>query len=358
MLSFQIVRHGPLFFIPLIVIAGTVVVLLLIWLARNKGLIGEGIKLPQSTRLNRRSIALLGEEFELSAKEQAFLYDVCKEQGIDNPEFYFKNEEATDTLFKKLYHQLIADGAEQEELEVKKALLFSMRQRIEKKRRDSRILSSTKSIAEGQMLTLVLKTGEQYQISVDQNTAEGLLCTVPRDKLQNEVRFPSLTKVTFFLYSKLGTSYQFDGRIIRYDVTTSRTMMLIGHTDNIIVMRKRNYLRKTFKHPCTFSGVDVKPQTNGSNVSFSYQPLAKTYEGTLNDISAGGCSIQTQSPLGEKRYISIEFQTTDNSADIVVGTIVKLDQLDANSGYIMHIQFVKMTRKTRNKIFSFIFEYE
>jgi c-di-GMP-binding flagellar brake protein YcgR len=135
-------------------------------------------------------------------------------------------------------------------------------------------------------------------------------------------------------------------------------MMLIGHTDNILILRKRSYSRKNVKIPCTFSGVEVKPQTNGSNVSFAYYPLVKKYQGTMIDISAGGCGIQTLSPLGEKRYICVEFQIDGNAADIVIGTIVKLDKQDANTGYMMHIQFVKMTRKTRNKIFSFIFEYE
>ncbi len=179
---------------------------------------------------------------------------------------------------------------------------------------------------------------------------------------KNQIRPPVLSKITIFVPGKAGVSYTFSGRIVRYDNSTARPSMLVSHTNSISVLHIRQLRRKTFKTPCIVSHVEVYDEVHGSKKSRVYKPTGQAGKGIMTDISAGGCSIfiplQAVSlpPFAEKQFINIEFQITGKNTDTITGSVVKINKRDDNA-YIMHIRFVRMSRKTQNEIFSFVYDY-
>ena len=61
--------------------------------------------------------------------------------------------------------------------------------------------------------------------------------------------------------------------------------------------------------------------------------------------------------IKEKQYIHIELSIDGKTADNVIGLIVNTSENKKDNSYVLHIVFVNINKRTRNKIFSRVYEY-
>ena len=97
-----------------------------------------------------------------------------------------------------------------------------------------------------------------------------------------------------------------------------------------------------------------KKKKHNSEEDFVVRP--KEYEGRITNISSGGCCIKTTLPIKEKQYLSLRVPSLELHEHII-GIIRKTRKLVDNT-YNLHIQFLKISLDSKNRINTIAFKYE
>ena len=283
----------------------------------------------------------------LTNEEKNFLQELCKDNKCPNFIMFMRNQAKIDALFKTIIHTI--------EDERKKAILYSIRTKIEQDPQNTSFITSTKNILEGQRLMYNDENVEHHPSTVLKNTKEGLIVQVPKNIYGDEIKPKPLSKINFSFETKNLIAYTFQTRIVRYQ-NTQENEMVISHTNNLEVLVRRNQKRIPYKPQCVFSAVKVSSGGLGKNPKVSYEALPKKHEGTLMDISANGCSLQTNMPISKGQYIYIEFRMDAEAIEKAFGKIVNATTTQTKLT-ILHIEFVKISLETRNKIYKKVYDY-
>lgn len=296
----------------------------------------------------QRDIHYLGEILKLTAIEKNTLYDVCKENKCPNFAMLMRNQKNIDELFKSIINKTLD--------EKKKSILYSIRSKIEQDPNNTSFISSTTNIKEGQKLRYYDEFLDQHQTEVLKNNKEGLVLRVPKNIFGDDIRPTPLSKINFSFETKNLIAYTFQTRLIRYQDGVENEMV-VSHTNNLEVLIRRNQKRIVYNPLCTFSAVKVVSGGLGKNPKISYEALSKKYQGSLIDISANGCSMQTHMPISKGQFIYIEFRVDAESIENAYGKIVNTTTNTQTKQTNLHIEFVKISLESRNKIFKLVYNY-
>lgn len=306
---------------------------------------------------DKHELKRVSEEFGFTPAQSAYFAELCTENNISSPLHLVRNSRQLDELFRRTFHQLEAPGHSNREAENSKTLLFTLRETIENRKRNSKLVSSTRSINDGIEMTVITKSNEHYSTILHENNQAGLVFPVPRDVFGNELRMPLLSKLTVLFYMGNGQSYSFVTRVSRYISAQTATLMMLRHTEKVRALPNRRHDRKQMRTPANFSRVTVANIVNGRHTEHRFYPSGKAFMATLLDISAGGCSLITSTPVNEGEYVEINCIISGNSEDTMIGKVVKLNPGEAKNTIVMHVRFAKMPRVTLNRIFTYIYNY-
>lgn len=294
--------------------------------------------------------------YDLKEKEHDFLWSVAKSQKIPNMEYLFHSEENSNTFFNNLLVSIKNDlSLTDDQMQDKISILFTTRQKIDNGRKLLANLTSTTAFPTGQRLQYYADNNEQYSVTVLDNTKEGLVISVPRNAFQQLVQPPELSRIKILYQTRSGIAYEALCRVIRYQNTTGAGEMVITHCNTLQSYQRRQFKRIDLNANCTFSAVKVIT-ANSKDGKIQYQPLEKKYKGQIVELSAGGCSLQTPMAIREKQYIHIALSIDEKSVDQVIGLIINTSALPDSSQYQLHIVFVRISKRTRNKIFSRVYQ--
>ncbi len=297
--------------------------------------------------------------YEFDQKEYAFLKKICTAKKIPNLEYAFHFDAPSDQFFITKFNEITSqtnkkDDTVQNEL----SLLFSIKQKVDNSRKTLSNLTSTAAIPTGDSIYYFSDTKEQFETKILDNTKNELILSIPKDIFNNPIRPPALSKISLLYQTKNGTAYLSDVRIIRYQNTTGAGEMVTTHCNNMQSYQRRQFKRINMNIPCLFSAVKITTGGAGSKADITYTPMERKYTGQLLELSAGGCSIMTNMNIREKQYIYTELKIDQDQADSVIGLIVNTTPITDKRQYVLHILFVKITSKTRNKIFARVYEYK
>jgi c-di-GMP-binding flagellar brake protein YcgR len=295
------------------------------------------------------------EYFGLNDEQASYFRKICSERHIHDPELFFANSKESDYLFELLTRGLDAISPPTAESEREKTLLFTIHEKVDLTRKSGKKITSTKLIEAGEILSLSVKSGEQYTATITRNTSNGLQCDIPHDSFGNELTLPTGTKMSAFFTSKHEHSYRFETKILQYESDTGFSRMVLAHSDQIELMPDRRHDRKEIHKECKFSPVTVADVVSGKKTEHKFFPSPKTFDGTLLDISAGGCSLQSVMQLKVGEYLQIQCILEEDIEETIVGKIVRLHRETPDSATVMHVQFAKMSRGTMNRIFAYIY---
>jgi len=106
--------------------------------------------------------------------------------------------------------------------------------------------------------------------------------------------------------------------------------------------------------PCLYRRVAVELAGSGRQATRSVRVERLAYPGTVVDVSAGGLSIQSANPVETGSYLRIEFDPGNGSLT-AFGSVVRMNR--HHSGGIMHVRFVKISRKAINELLSYVYGY-
>lgn len=243
-----------------------------------------------------------------------------------------------------------------DQMQEKISVLFTTRQKIDNGRKLLANLSSTTAFPTGQRLQYYADNNEQYSVTVLDNTKEGLIVSVPRNAFNQQVRPQELSRIKILYQTRTGIAYEALCRVIRYQNTTGAGEMVLTHCNSLQSYQRRQFKRIDLNANCSFSAVKVITAANGKDGKIQYQPMEKKYKGQIVELSAGGCSLQTTMAIKEKQYIHITMSIDEKSYDQVIGLIINTSAMPDNGQYQLHIVFVRISKRTRNKIFSRVYQ--
>jgi len=293
----------------------------------------------------------------LDKNQSEFLSSLCATNHVEHPLQILKNTKFLEEIFSRAFQKLEIPSQKTKETELHKTILFTLREALAKVQKSEKGISSTRSLDNGWTLTIVTPQDEQYETTLLENTSKGMICPVPRDAFSNELRLPLWTKVGLFFSIHTGQSYRCDARIIHYESSPGQTILMLSHTDSLKPLPNRQHNRKAFSCDCSITPVSVANIVNGKHTEHRFYPSGKDNPGTMNDISAGGCSIISPYTPAQNQYIQIQCSLDSKNADSMIGKVVRISSGDSEANAILHIQFAKMPRATMNRIFALIFNY-
>jgi Predicted glycosyltransferase len=306
---------------------------------------------------NKADLRYVLKTYGFSRDQADFFTGICKVRKIQNPSQTLQDPKQFEDFCAQIFNYLQSQPKTNIDAEKQKTILFTIKETVENYRHAKKFITSTRGIKPGQQFTLTTNKEEQYPSSVLANSNDGLSCAVPLDMSGNELKLPTGSRVKMFFYSGTGESYRLESRIRGFGMTSTASRMIIGHTDKITKLPNRSHERKSLNMICLFSPVTAANVVSGKHTEHKFFPSEKNFEGEILDISAGGCSIRTRSPIGNGEYLQIKCMLDGKNEDSIIAKVVKRQADDEEGKTVMHIQFAKLPRVTMNRIFTFIYNY-
>jgi hypothetical protein len=101
----------------------------------------------------------------------------------------------------------------------------------------------------------------------------------------------------------------------------------------------------------------VKKTAGGDKDNPHYEVSEKEHEGTLEDVSMGGCRVITTLPIKSGQLLSIKGEMNKKDTDTAIGEIVRTTKRVDNN-FILHVRFIKIETAVKNKIQAVACGYE
>lgn len=297
-------------------------------------------------------VSIVAKEADLSKNERDILLRICKENKTANIIYLVKEIEEIERLLKKEYESFYQKGNEEG-----KAIIFSLRRKLLKTYKQQVIIKNTKNIELETIFTYTQTKGFHHKLTLVASNPDGMVMSIPKTMEQTNDLPEALSKVTLVFESKDNSPYEIDTRVLRYqDGKDGSKQIILVHTDKITQLQKRLSERIDLQLPCKFSSVKKNPDKS-KNGSVNYERSEKEYDGTLEDVSVGGCRIITSLPIKPEQLIFIKGQMNRKDTDTAIGSIVRTTKRNDNN-YILHVKFLKIELAVTNRIQAVVCGYD
>ena len=344
-------RANPVIYAVLIVAAVIIFIAFLIWSAlkilKKYRTSDKYIESQKNKISSYADIKNFCAKFKLSQKEQALLWKIFKKYHIVNIFYTIKDYENLSRYFKSYYIEKKSEFSDDDE-EVFFSLLFN----IEKICSGINVIKSTKSIPQKTKLFYINNHGVKFSFDLEENT-KSFMFLKPSEQFIRETHKPEETeKILFTFTSETKMQYGFISRIIRYRRTQDGNLQLIISHPNILYKQiKRNFKRRLTSKTVEFSSAKISE--NKKDFIFG----EKQYFAKVTNISAGGLCLVTDLPIKQNQFLKINLSPFDIQ-ETVIGKIISTRNTIKKGYYNLHIKFVKISKKSQNKIQRTVFGYE
>ncbi len=345
-------ESGVLWFIVGFAVLILIVVLIQRGLKAGSGGSG-GSKLNKAAAFSKTGFRRAARSNGLGDDETRFLETYGRALGVANPEFVFRNQTRLDTFFKDVYRYIEKNSESEVDAEEQKARLFAARERLTQRNALGQPVRSTRQLGRNMPLTFIAPGEESYPSVIDAVEPGGIAVEPVHDPYGETIRFRKGTKLTCYFYTQAHQGYQFLARVVGWERIGNKEVMVLSHSDAVSALPARRNARREMHEGCTFYHVVVRSSTARGKAQSTARVENLPYPGTIVDISAGGVGIQSANALAAGEFLKIEFGQDGHAA---FGKVVRMNKL-RNVGGIMHIQFVKISRRTLNTILSQVYGY-
>ncbi len=285
-----------------------------------------------------------------------YLVRVCK---VQQPFLVFSNPGLLDDLLRKGIYSLQQNTAlKADDRERRMAQLFQIKQIIERNAKRAVGISSTSFLRVGQGLTITPEGGPQYQCRVMSNMRDLLAVSAPASESGGTVRWSRGTKVKLSFWREGDAGYTFESKVVAHDTIKGIPCILIQHSRSLRRAQQRKYRRSALNRPCFFYPVHIVEQQEGRATQRKALVQAnRRLLGHLLDISAGGCSVSSLSPLPAGSLCKLEFEIRRQNRIVVFGKVKRTRGLKSQHGGVMHVMFTTLSSQHLNQIYTFVYGY-
>jgi c-di-GMP-binding flagellar brake protein YcgR len=283
------------------------------------------------------------------------LVRACK---LKQPMLVFSSAGLLDDTLKKGLHSLDSVRELPEaEREGRRAIIFQIKQILERNARKGASVQSTTLLRPGQALTITPEGGGAFASRVVSNMKDFLTVSAPTQPAGADTRWMRGTPVAVYLWRENDAGYSFVSKVLGYDTVKGVSSVLIQHSRTLRREQRRKSRRKELMRPCFFYPIRISETGEGRRserkavVEQNMRAL-----GTVVDLSAGGCAIQTLNPFDKGKLVVIEFDI-DRKAPIRAFGKVQHVHRQKGRGGSMHVMFTRVTRLHLNRISEFVYDF-
>ncbi|MBN2444047.1 MAG: PilZ domain-containing protein [Spirochaetales bacterium] len=280
--------------------------------------------------------------------------------NVRHPLLLFTNSGLLDNVLKKGISSIERQPSLSEEERMKLLnTIYEIKQIIDYHAKTDVGLKSTFLIKPGQLFTLHTHTGDQFHTKLISNHSTALICAYPIVPMGKEYLFKKSTKITAFFWRDGDSGYSFPTKLLGYDKTKSIPSISLQHSKNVKREQHRKFSRKPLKKSCFIYPLQVV------NVGTKRRPRKKVEVlenkrniGVIFNISVGGCRVGCAALYKKGTYVKIDFDIKPKAPVSAMGKIQSVKRRPgAGVNHIIHVKFVKLSVKSRNNIYSHIYNY-
>jgi len=283
----------------------------------------------------------------LDSEQTKMLDYIFKTDQVTDPEKSIKNPELLDRHFRRAYRILDQTQGNDAENQHRIAVLFSTRNIIENSVLE--VLNSSRQIKEDTIFTVIYNK-DKLNLHVVSAKGDYIDVEAPKNVLGSQIKIQKGTRLTVLFFSKNNKGFSFETRVIGYATKYNRPLMMLAHSNHVRFLSQRRFRRRQANLSCTMNLVVIE----GSGKKQHLIADKKRFQGSITDISVGGCSIKVITPVKAGAMFKVEFQINDIIL-AALGQILRTNRTGVNT--IIHMKFLKVSQKSMNSINSFVYEY-
>ncbi|MDR0487269.1 MAG: PilZ domain-containing protein [Treponema sp.] len=332
------------------VVAAVLVVFLIVRVAKKKPSLSKDGR-PVSSGSGRFSVFTLfrlAKSAGLNHVQTKMLSFVLKNDSVTDIEKSLQTLDLLDRHFKRAYRTIESSASNDTELQERMAVLFSTRNMLENNTGGS--LNSSLQFRENNRV--ILNFGkEKFQTTVTSSVKDYLAVKCPQNALGTPLAIPRNITLDIVVFTANNKGFSFESRVTGNSASRGAPVLHLAHSNRLKALSQRRFRRKQTDIACNFFFVYVK---EGRKKRQRLVLDKKRLTGNIMDISGGGCSIKTTAQVKGGSRIKVEFTRRGNMV-AALGQVLRTNRTGVNS--IIHIKFLKVSRKSMNVINAHVFGY-
>ena len=298
----------------------------------------------------------LTSSYGLDRDQSKLLESIFRANGVGDPARVLRNSELVDRHFERAYKAIERSSENDEAIQQKLLQLFSLRNTLESSPSPSNTITTTNQIAAD--TPAVLSSGrDSYTVRVISSKGQTLITEYPRSSLGTSIKIPKGARVSLSFFTQSSKGFSFDSRVIGSTDSIRGPALELAHSGRPKPLAQRRFRRKETNIKCSFQMVFVESsKTNRKDPpKLSLDP--RRFNGTILDLSAGGCSLKTPAPVQIGSRLKIEVAYTDGAMLAVLGQVLRTNR-NTGVGTVVHVKFLKVPRRSLNNINALVFGYD
>lgn len=333
------------------VAVGIVIIIVVISRITSAGRANDNVKTYRPAMFRKQ-----GRKLGLPDNHIKNLETMVKRYNITYPYNLYKNTPLLDQTLGRAMKELEESSMSDEAKALQKQSLFRIKQIIELKSQKKNSLSSSKQLKVNQPLVLAPTFGGRYKSRVVSVLPEALSVEAPMRPDGKLVISKRGQVMTVYFWKESGSAYTFSTKVSGFKPLGSVQTMMLQHVNRIEQSQQRRYRRKEVDKPAYYFRVNVIESGRGRKKKKEAVLDSQVRNlGTLLEISAGGCSIKTTTPLQKGDLIKVQFEPVRKHQIAAFGKVRQISRRKP-VGYIMHVMFTKVSRQHLNDINEYVYE--
>jgi len=214
-------------------------------------------------------------------------------------------------------------------------------------------ITSTNQIRKNQPVELIFERIGSYRTVVIETTERFFAASMPPDALDVQDYTWEGKKVRVKLYVPNDAEYTFDSKVLDQTVGQDGIgHITIEHTKRIARTQKRIFRRNNVQIAVSLYTLKITGGGGARKVTVANNiPM----NGTIVNLSAGGLSVKSTGSLKENMLIKLDFSLDFENTEVAIGRILAITTIPESAERFFHVRFERISRKTRNNIFEYIY---
>ena len=283
----------------------------------------------------------------LDHDQKKMLDFVFRTDDVTDPEKSINTPSLLDRHFKRAFRVIEKSANTDEEAQHRLSVLFSTRNLLESRVGGS--LTSTRQFKDDAQV-IITYNKEKFNVTIESTKGEHLAVDCPKNALGSPIKIPRGSRIIGLSFTNEHKGYMFESRVVGYSNSHGSSVVLLAHSNQLKFLSQRRFRRKQAVIPCNIHLV----YSEGSGKKQRMVVDKRYFSGSIADISVGGCSIKTKTPVQVGTKMKIEFNNDDHNV-AALGQVLRTNR--AGSVTIIHIKFLRVSRKSMNIINAFVYEY-
>lgn len=304
---------------------------------------GKGSSKFASGLALRRLIKRIGLTYE-QAKMLKFVF---KTDEVIDPEKSLMVPALLDQHFKRTYRLIEQSTESDKDIQHKIAVLFSTRNILENT--TIGIINTTRQLREETKLNISFNK-EKITATVHSAEEEYLSVDSPKNVLGSQIKIAKGTAVNILFFNKYNKGFTFETKVLGYGTLRGHQVMYLAHSNNIKLLSKRRFRRRQTDIACLLFLVYIESDKKKQRMVVAKRRIT----GNIVDISVGGCSVKTTTPVQVGARFKIEFKQGENKA-AALGQVLRTNKTGIK--YVIHMKFLRLTMKSMNQINAYVYDY-